>query len=407
MKLRHITGWGLQRYPSNKPTRIVVYADCQAAPVYVSEILEVPDAEFRGVDFSRLGKTGSADRLAVRVFQQTESKWNLIHETELVLENALSWVVDNDFGQVNGPIVVFTVRQHWMWVPPPSARKSKRGKKQPHQQSDSSLEAVRPVTTLSYDKLVKLHTLQMCLQDSWASESQLVTDIAERLPQSSVQARARRDELQRKLKITQAYTTHTTLATERVRAEAARILESSRRVAGHLQKWHDRWPAHMPQPNQEPQLQAEEAMTRERRRLIQGLMEIFPIEPIEKSFHFTICGLPMPSVFSINHYDPIQVGAVLGLIAQLVVLLSRYLDVALPYPIRPYGSQSYIIDNVSKLQGSRTFPLWTKGALLYRVEYGLYLLHKNIEQLMNSQNLAVADLKQTLANLKNLMLVCS
>lgn len=404
MKLRHITGWGVQRCPTDRPVRLVVYASSQKQPVYVSEAVEMPDAEFRGVDLARLGRAGGSDHLAVRVFEFVDDQWNLIHETELYLENARPWVLDKDFGSVKGPIVVFTVQQHWMWVP----QGKKASKKHAKANGAAPPEAVRPVSSLTYDKLVKLHTLQTCLEDSWQSEAELVAEIESRLPSSNIKRVAYIDELRRSLQLTQQATAQTNQATTRVLAEAKRYIDSSKSIAGHLNDWQRYWPALEPQKESTDELDTEEnGMIVERQRLIRGLMEIFPIEPIEKTFHFTICGLPMPSVFSINHYDPVQVGAVLGLIAQLVVLLSRYLDVALPYPIRPYGSQSYIIDTVSKLQGSRTFPLWTKGALLYRVEYGLYLLHKNIEQLMISQNLAVADLKQTLANLKNLMLVCS
>ncbi|PRT53572.1 UV radiation resistance associated protein [Wickerhamiella sorbophila] len=404
MNLRHITGWGVQRCRTDRPVRLVVYADTQKQPVYVSEPVEMPDAEFRGVDLARLGRAGGADHLAVRVFELVDGQWCLLHETELYLENSEPWVLDKDFGSTKGPIVVFTVKQHWMWVP----GQKKPSKKHRKANGFTAPEALRPVSSLTYDKLVKLHTLQTCLEDSWRSESELIAEIESRLPSSTVKDVAYADNLRRNIKLTKAAVDQTSQITARLRAEATRYITSSKSIANHLNDWQKYWPALEPQKESTEELDNEEnAMVVERRRLIRGLMEIFPIDPIDRTFHFTICGLPMPSVFSINHYDPVQVGAVLGLIAQLVVLLSRYLDVALPYPIRPYGSQSYIIDTVSKLQGSRTFPLWTKGALLYRVEYGLYLLHKNIEQLMLSQNLAVADLKQTLANLKNLMLVCS
>lgn len=147
----------------------------------------------------------------------------------------------------------------------------------------------------------------------------------------------------------------------------------------------------------------------EQARLATELMEIFPIEPLaDGKFHFAIRDLILPSVFAINHFDTTQIAAALGFVAQVVVCLSRYLAIPLPYPITVCGSQSYITDDISLIKhGSTKFPLWTRGALLYRVEYALYLLHKDIDQLMGSLGLAVADLKQTLANLKNLLLVVS
>lgn len=205
----------------------------------------------------------------------------------------------------------------------------------------------------------------------------------------------------------------------------------------------------------------------ERSRIATDLSFIFPIVPIEEFFlKFTICGIPLldsypttPSVKRVtNHqrsssssstttlikasdlsdedefpyyegknmlisdfknsqfYNWIKdrfnvddaTGAAYGLAAQVISLLSYYLDVPLRYPVQPFGSQSFIIDPVSNIKGSRTFPLWTKNSLYFRFQYAQFLFNKNVEQLLNSQGVnRLVDIRPTLANLKNLLLVIS
>lgn len=206
----------------------------------------------------------------------------------------------------------------------------------------------------------------------------------------------------------------------------------------------------------------------ERSRIATDLSFIFPVVPIEEFFlKFTICGVPMvdsypttPSVkrvkdhqrtssassnttlvkASLEHSDEDEfpyyegnnvlisdfnnsqfcnwikdrfnvddaTGAAYGFAAQVVSLLSYYLDVPLRYPVQPFGSQSFIIDPVSNIKGSRTFPLWTKNSLYFRFQYAQFLFNKDIEQLLNSQGVnRLVDIRPTLANLKNLLLVIS
>lgn len=46
-----------------------------------------------------------------------------------------------------------------------------------------------------------------------------------------------------------------------------------------------------------------------------------------------------------------------------------------------------------------SFPLYAKGVDRYRFEFGVFLLNKNIEQLMNAYGLIVMDLRHTLPNI--------
>jgi hypothetical protein len=145
----------------------------------------------------------------------------------------------------------------------------------------------------------------------------------------------------------------------------------------------------------------------QRRRICEELLNIFPIEPTSHPLLFTICGLPL-SNSAFEDADEDNVSAALGYVATLVNMLQYYLSVALPYPISPYLSRSLIQDQISILQDNqRTFPLYMKGTVRFRFDYGVFLLNKDIECLAESQGLKVMDIRQTLPNLKYLLYVCS
>ncbi|KAK7203178.1 UV radiation resistance protein and autophagy-related subunit 14-domain-containing protein [Myxozyma melibiosi] len=142
----------------------------------------------------------------------------------------------------------------------------------------------------------------------------------------------------------------------------------------------------------------------QRRRICEDLEKIYPIEAIVgKSLAFSIRGIELPNT-DYKGFDENLLGTALGYTAHLVYLLSFYLNIKLRYPVFPAGDKSYVEDPVSVFQGSRTFPLWPRGSVYYRFEYGVFLLNKDIEQLMNSLSLLVIDLRHTLPNLKCLLL---
>jgi hypothetical protein len=145
----------------------------------------------------------------------------------------------------------------------------------------------------------------------------------------------------------------------------------------------------------------------QRRRICEELLDVFPIEPTQHALVFTICGLLLPNT-SFEDSNEDVVAAALGHVARLVDMLQYYLSVPLPYPVVPFGSRSIIRDEISTLSDTqRAFPLYGKGTIGFRFEYGVFLLNKNIECLAESQGLKVIDIRHTLPNLKYLLYVCS
>ncbi|CCG81082.1 putative UV radiation resistance protein [Taphrina deformans PYCC 5710] len=109
--------------------------------------------------------------------------------------------------------------------------------------------------------------------------------------------------------------------------------------------------------------------------------------------------------------------AALGHIAHLVSLLSQYLDIPLRYPVRPISSHSYIFDPISlmpessdvhggppySLKKDYRFPLFFERGGVERLQWGVFLLNKDIEQLLQGRGLVCGDLRHSLQNLDGLV----
>jgi UV radiation resistance-associated gene protein len=130
---------------------------------------------------------------------------------------------------------------------------------------------------------------------------------------------------------------------------------------------------------------------------------IFVLYPIEQD---CICSFSLPnSVF--NKLDKEEIAIALGYTSHTVLLLANYLFIPLKYPIYFKSSRSSILDIISNaVVGSRQFvmltrfPLYSKGAETLRFEYAVFLLNKDIEQLMNAVGLPVRNLRNTLSNVQ-------
>ncbi|PWN51786.1 hypothetical protein IE53DRAFT_367764 [Violaceomyces palustris] len=177
-------------------------------------------------------------------------------------------------------------------------------------------------------------------------------------------------------------------------------------------------------------------------QLLRDLEAVYPIELVDAStLLFSIAGIPLPNgALTSNASDPETgdareksakgsatvgdpnlpegmttrhtldddtVSSALGLVAQLVIFLSSYLGTSIHYPMATAGSRAVVQDGISLMSGPRAFPLYAKGVERYRYEYAVFLLNKNIEQLMNIHNVAVLDIRHTLPNLKNLIVTLS
>jgi len=113
---------------------------------------------------------------------------------------------------------------------------------------------------------------------------------------------------------------------------------------------------------------------------------------------------------------------VLGYAAHAVSLIASYLNVPLRYPLRFGGSRSYILDHSPSVEPSSMtsvvssvppntsmrmmeFPLFFDGQETTRSSYAIFLLNKDIEQLLNYIGAESLGPRYVLANLKQLTMI--
>lgn len=303
--------------------------------------------------------------------------------------------------------------------------------------------------TPSYDALMRLSTLDACIQDAIAIRENLITDINKLITSdhgafaSTSLLETKRDGLSR---IRRAINSER----KAIRSSAAKItfmresLASRRAAMNKSRKAQETESSHVSSAIsklsecREALEQAAEDTLGQRRRICEDLLAIYPIEPIAGSaLHFTIHGLTLSnSTFPSSPSGPLAdtIAAALGYVAHVVYLLSFYLGVALPYPVQPCSSISTIRDPVSLMATSttsssapatiiagiststmsgpvipaRTFPLFVRNAgPFFRFEYGVFLLNKDIELICERLGLKVLDIRQTLPNLKYALFVAT
>lgn len=112
----------------------------------------------------------------------------------------------------------------------------------------------------------------------------------------------------------------------------------------------------------------------------------------------------------------------LGYVGHMVTLVAQYLDVQLRYPIRQMASRSFIQDYCPAIEpavdavtaavapqygSQRTveFPLFSEGQDTTRSAYAVFLLNKDLEQILNHLGLESVGPRHTLLNLEKLLKV--
>ncbi|CAN0875358.1 Vacuolar protein sorting 38 [Linum grandiflorum] len=135
--------------------------------------------------------------------------------------------------------------------------------------------------------------------------------------------------------------------------------------------------------------------------------------------HLTMLPFTKMSFFS-NKKEVQRSATALGYVAHVVSLVSSYLKVPIRYPVRLGGSHSYIIDPApsteptSLTSGSSSttslsnvkaveFPLFLDGQDTTRAAYAVFLLNKDLEQLLNYIGVKSLGPRHVLANMKELV----
>ncbi|KAH7313577.1 UV radiation resistance protein and autophagy-related subunit 14-domain-containing protein [Stachybotrys elegans] len=284
-----------------------------------------------------------------------------------------------------------------------------------------------PVSTSSYNALMKLANLESSIDDAIQTQQHIMSQINRILEETPVDASDVAGEEARLAEKYVASQTRLNRAAERRRDELRESLKSRRAAMeqGRRQQAaeEENIEDNMDKLTKSKLLieQTERQIRGQRRRICCELSEIFPITPIPHAppLSFQICNIPLPnSVYdsaTAKNMSEDVLSAALGITALLTRHLAFYLSYPLPYAVYPVGSRSYARDDISQLSDKNTtrkeFPLYlprggsTSGQ--WRFEYGWFLLNKDIEALCASQGLKVVDIRHSLPNLKYLLYVCS
>eukprot|EP00126_Sphaerothecum_destruens_P008133 Sdes_comp20100_c0_seq6m13096 len=129
------------------------------------------------------------------------------------------------------------------------------------------------------------------------------------------------------------------------------------------------------------------------------MMKLFPPHWGKKRLPFLLFFFLLPNQYKIHHDC--------SFVAQIISLISRYRKIPLRYPVVCMSSRSYIYDLIPIKHSNPIFPLFVKGVERPRLEYGIFLLNKNIEQLLNEVGLPILDSRGIIQNLLLYIKTCS
>jgi ankyrin repeat protein len=145
------------------------------------------------------------------------------------------------------------------------------------------------------------------------------------------------------------------------------------------------------------------SLDRRRWKLIGELNEIYPVHNAPTDNHcLCICGIRLPNSDSFLGCDEEEVATALGSVCHIILLISKYLEVPLRYPMRPMCSRSFVLDEITADVPTK-YPLYYRGVDKQSFATGVFLLNKNVEVLLESQNIRGFPLRHTLRNVQKLM----
>lgn len=407
-------------------TFFTLHVDDQLDPVYVSEVAEkAMNPNFKFFDLAPCGPgVTRLDKVTVRVWAKNETMqgWQYLLDYTVQFRSLqfIGKTLEGFMHQFPPNCILFHMMDgiYTSFTDVPIQQRTRPELLAPPKESADG----RVLPSSSYDALMRLSTLDDCIQDALTTRDRIADEIESILAANkedifTVESVAESEESSRTVQAAVAVEKRRVTAARRRRDELQASIQDRRdkmRIGREQQAKAESEMAEDQSKGNETKALLEktgEDITGQRRRVCEDVLRIFPIEPVPgKPLTFTIRGLLLPnSVFEDVQED--VTSAALGHVAQVVSLLSPYLSVVLPYPMSLQGSTSTIDDPLALSQNQqphqRTYPLYMKNVVRYRFEYGVFLLNKNIEILSNSLGLRPVDMRHTLPNLKYLLYVAT
>lgn len=407
-------------------TFFTLHVEHYKEPVYISEIAEkAMNPNFKFFDLGPCGPgVTRLDKLTVRVWAKSESMDKWLHLMDYAVQLRSLQFIGKSLGTFRHPLPQNCILFHMTdgiytsFTDLPTQERVRQEVLAPPKQFPDG----RVLTSSSYDALMRLSTLDDCIQDALITRDRIADEIESILEanRESIDTIEQVSETEENLRTVQAAVDaekrRVNLARRRrdeLKANIQLRRENIQAGRGQQEKVDSDLPEERQNCKEIKDLIEKTAddISGQRRRVCEDLLRLFPIEPVPgRSFAFAIRGLLLPN----SEFDDVKeevTSAALSYVAQVVSQLSPYLFVTLPYPISLHGSTSTIEDPLavghSNQNNPRTYPLYMKGIVRYRFEYGVFLLNKNIEILSNALGLRPIDIRQTLPNLKYLLYVAT
>ncbi|OZJ04947.1 hypothetical protein BZG36_01754 [Bifiguratus adelaidae] len=282
-----------------------------------------------------------------------------------------------------------------------------------------------------YNDVMRINTTQKVISDTQKSGSEICLKIEEMLSKSHSQSVRELDQRKSNLRHLQHLQAREKQQVRQLKAQIAERKEAVKQRRQNLtestMRYQDALRNDLPhnleilRKNESMESKIMGLLLSRRRELIADLFSIYPIAVDPESDMYLIRSLPLPSIgsnpsrsFTSNPPPQVPVTSspsfqesdtALGYTAHLTSMIAYYIGENLRYPITPMGSKSFLTDllTIGSESGDVHWPLYTKGVDKSRTEYGVFLLNKDIEQLMNSQGIRAIDIRHTLPNLHTLI----
>jgi hypothetical protein len=395
-------------------------------PVYVSEVIEkTMNPDFRFFDLDEAGPSVSRlEDLTVKVWAKREGARDYQYLVEMQLNLRSLQFIGKTIEGFPQPLPQNCILFHMKDGIYTSFLDNFTGEPSvPVSPPPRTMSIPQVLPTSSYDALMRLSTLDECVQDALATRAKLEEEINLILEANAEPIRTVREVSLRSNALSNI---NDAVATERKRLAAARrrrddlqfrlkqrkdYIASGYRFIRDGEADTNALVSEIKATKEQLSLVTEETLG-QRRRICEDLQKIYPIIPLpNKTLHFSIRDLPLPNSVFDDASDE-TTSAALGHVSLILDRLQYYLSVPLPYPVTVRGSTSTISDPISEVaggqgKGGRLYPLFGGRGARFRFEFGVFLFNKDIELLSERLGLRVLDLRQTLPNLKYLLYVAT
>lgn len=361
---------------------------------YVSEVRDRSlNADFQEFNLSSL-KHSKDQQFTLKVWAsnyKNPEAWRLLIDVDLSLSNLLYINKSMDLINIDTKNSIFISLYDGIYLLPNEDFNTAEYLSLASDSLSSTGDSKLTVTSFTYDLAMKLNNLQLVIEDLIRTKKRLSTQIEIILNESQSIDTFRIEKLKQKIEKEKELKRQKKQKLEELRnAKNEKLQELERRRSQRVTELEEF--SKMKEDFSASLIKHEnvlQELTIERSKVTKIVAKIFPRDDIREWLDLRDFEI-LPEQINqnaltklINTNDKViieQVNASFGYLCQMVYLLSHYLAIPLKYQVQPFGSTSYIVDKISKINQRTIFPLFNTTHY-YRFQYGLLLLNRNIQDI--------------------------